>query len=79
MKPLQDDGEQDPAAMKAMRLATADRIRAAAGTRAVIMSAIEAFLDFGNAGEYSPAELWDYFSISSPTVPELARRKKGAF
>ncbi len=58
--------------MEAMRLATADLIRAAGGGRDGIVSAIETYLDFGDAGEYSPSELWDYFSISSPTVPELA-------
>jgi hypothetical protein len=72
VNPLLDDGEQDPAAMEAMRLTTADRIRAAGGDRAGIVAAIEALLDFGDAGEYSPSALWDYFSISAPTVPELA-------
>lgn len=40
--------------------------------RAAIVAAIEKFLDFGDAGEYSPAELWDYFAISAPTIPALA-------
>lgn len=72
MKPLRDDGEQDPEAMSAMCLDTAGRIRAANGDRAGIAAAIEAFLDFGDAGDYSPFELWDYFSMSVPTVPALA-------
>jgi hypothetical protein len=67
-----DDGEQDPEAMAAMRRETAERLRAAHGERSAIIAAIERFLDFGDAGEYSPAELWDYFCISSPTVPMLA-------
>ncbi len=72
MKPLLDNGEQDPAAMEAVRLVTADRIRTAGGDRAGIVAAIEAFLDFGDAGEYPPAALWDAFSTSSPSVPKLA-------
>ncbi len=72
MEALLLDGEQDPAAMTAMCRDTADQLRAADGDRAAIVVAIEAFLDFGDAGEYSPSELWDYFSISAPTVPELA-------
>jgi len=72
MQPLLNDGEQDPAAMDAVRADTADRLRAANGDRAAVVAAIEQFLDFGGAGEYSPAELWDYFATSSPSVPELA-------
>ena len=52
--------------------ARTDRIRAADGDRAGIVAAIEAFLDFGDAGDYSPSALWDYFSMSAPTVPEMA-------
>jgi hypothetical protein len=72
VKPLFDDGEQDPDAMTAMRRATADRLRAASGDREAIVAAIETFLDFGDAGDYSPSELWGYFAGSSPTVPALA-------
>jgi hypothetical protein len=72
LRPLLDDGEQDPKAMKAMRRETAERLRAARGERSAIIAAIEEFLDFGDAGEYSPAVLWDYFCISSPTIPALA-------
>ena len=72
MKPLLDDGEQNPEAMIATRRDTADRIRAANGDRAGIAAAVEAFLDFGDAGDYSPFELWDHFSMSAPTVSELA-------
>ncbi|MBN9517487.1 hypothetical protein J0H58_03050 [bacterium] len=72
MEPLTADGEQDPGAMEAARRATADRIRAAAGDRAAVAAAVDQFLDFGDAGEYSPAELWDHFAAAPPTVPELA-------
>jgi hypothetical protein len=72
LRPLLDDGEQDPVAMEAMRRETAERLRAAEGGRPAIIAAIERFLDFGDAGEYSPAELWDYFCISSPTIPAMA-------
>jgi hypothetical protein len=72
VKPLLDNGEQDPEAMKAMRRETAERLRAAHGDRAAIVAAIERYLDFGDAGEYSPFELWDHFCISSPSVPALA-------
>jgi hypothetical protein len=72
LKPLLNDGEQDPAAMEMMRRITADQLQIARGERAAIISAIEQFLDFGDAGDYSPCELWDYFSISAPNVPTLA-------
>lgn len=72
MKPQLDDGEQDTDAMATMCRDTAARARAANGDRAVIVVAIERFLDFGDASEYSPAELWDFFATSSPTVPEMA-------
>jgi hypothetical protein len=71
-KPLLDDGEQDPAAMETMRRITADQLRAAQGERTAIIRAIEQFLDFGDAGDYSPFELWNYFSISAPNVLALA-------
>lgn len=66
MKPTFDDGEQDPAAMELMRRMTADQLRVARGERAAIVSAIEQFLDFGDAGEYSPFELWDYSRFLRP-------------
>jgi len=72
LKPLLDNGEQDPEAMEAMRWETAERLRAGRGERAATVAAIEPFRDFGDAGEYSPKELWYYFAISSPTVPALA-------
>ena len=72
MDPFLSDGEQDPEAMDEMCLDTAERIRTACGDRTAIVAAIERFLDFGDAGEYSPAALWDYFATSSPTVPEVA-------
>jgi hypothetical protein len=72
VEPLLADGERDPEAMTAMCHDTSDRLRAANGVRVAIVAAIERFLDFGDAGEYSPAELWDHFATSSPTVPELA-------
>jgi hypothetical protein len=58
--------------MEAIRRETAERLCVACGDRSATIAAIERFLDFGDAGEYSPAELWDYFCISSPTVPSLA-------
>lgn len=66
------DGEQDMTAMAVMCRETADRLRAANGDRTAIVTAIEHFLDFGDAGEYSPKELWGYFANYSPTVVELA-------
>src|SRR5262245_51766257 len=72
LRPLLENGEQDLEAMEAMRRETAERLQAAHGERPAIIAAIERFLDFGDAGEYSPAELWDYFCISSPTIPALA-------
>ena len=72
MNPLLPDGEQDLEAMDEMCLDTAERIRTACGDRTAIIAAIDRFLDFGDAGDYSPAVLWDYFATSSPTVPEVA-------
>ena len=72
LNPFLDNGEQDPTAMEMMRHIIADQLRAAGGERAAIIHAIEQFLDFGDAGEYSPLDLWDYFSISAPSIPALA-------
>lgn len=72
LQPLLENGEQDPEAMAAMRRQTAQQLRGANGDRSAIIATIESFLNFGDAGEYSPAELWDYFCISSPTIPALA-------
>ena len=58
--------------MAAMSWETADRLRAAGGDRAAIAAAVERFLDFGDEGEYSPTELWGFFTNTPPTVIELA-------
>ena len=70
--PSQADEDQGPDPMVDMCDETSRRLRAADGDRAAIVAAIERFLDFGDAGEYSPAVLWNYFATSSPTVPEMA-------
>jgi hypothetical protein len=66
------DGEQDLEAMAAMCWETATRLRAAGGDQAAIAAAVERFLDFGDAGEYSPKELWGFFANTPPTVVALA-------
>jgi hypothetical protein len=72
VEPLLPNGEQDLATMAVMCRETADRVQVAGGDRAAIVSAIERFLDFGDAGEYSPKELWDFFANDSPSVAGLA-------
>jgi Zn-dependent protease len=61
VNPLLPNGEQDLEAMLAMCRETALRLKAAGQDRALIVEAIDKFLDFGDAGEYSQPELWDYF------------------
>ena len=48
------------------------RLRDAHGNPAKVKSAIEQYLQEGDALEMSPLELRDYFDISSPGLPETA-------
>ena len=51
---------------------TVARLRAANGDREKVEAAIRRFLDQGDRCGMSPAVLWDYFAVSSPSIPEKA-------
>lgn len=51
---------------------TISRLRAAAGDQEGIESALRRYIDQGDRMKMSPMELWDYFAISSPSIPEKA-------
>jgi hypothetical protein len=48
------------------------RLRAAKGDDAKIVEAIRYFVDEGTSDIHSPSVLWDYFSVSSPSMPAQA-------
>jgi hypothetical protein len=48
------------------------RLRNAQGDREKVESAIRRFLNQGTKHGMSPMVLWDYFAISSPSIPERA-------
>jgi hypothetical protein len=51
---------------------TVSRLQAAEGDSDRIESAIRRFIERGDKLGMSPMILWDYFSISSPSIPERA-------
>jgi hypothetical protein len=51
---------------------TVSRLRSADGHREKIESAIRRYLNQGYKYVLSPMVLWDYFTISSPGIPERA-------
>ena len=51
---------------------TVARLKAAGGDRERIESAIRRYVDRGTKLGASPYDLWDYFAISSPGIPERA-------
>lgn len=65
--PISDEGE-----VEALVEASDRRIRAASEDPSLILSAIESYLDRGEALGCSPFELWDHFAISSPSIPQRA-------
>jgi hypothetical protein len=51
---------------------TVARLRSAEGDRETIESAIRRYIDRGDKLGMSPLDLWDYFAISSPGIPQRA-------
>jgi hypothetical protein len=51
---------------------TVERLKAAAGDRDKIETALQRYIDEGHKLGMSPYILWDYFAISSPGIPERA-------
>jgi hypothetical protein len=51
---------------------TIARLKAAAGDREKIQSAIGRYLERGSKLGMSPMILWDYFAIRSPGIPQWA-------
>jgi hypothetical protein len=51
---------------------TVARLRSADGDREKIESAIRRYIERGDKLGASPLDLWDYFAISSPGIPEKA-------
>ncbi len=47
-------------------------LKAAAGNERALLGAIKRYCKRGEAIQLSPMELWDYFAISSPSLPEQA-------
>lgn len=76
MNPFLPNGEQDIDAMLTMCHDTAQRLKAANHDRAHVVDAIERFLNFGDAGEYSPAELWDYFDSEALSIAECDEQQR---
>lgn len=55
-----------------LRDETVARLKAADGDRERIDSAIRRYIDRGGKLGASPYDLWDFFAISSPGIPERA-------
>ena len=51
---------------------TVTRLQAAGGDRERIESAIRRYIERGDKLGASPYDLWDYFAISAPGIPERA-------
>jgi hypothetical protein len=51
---------------------TVARLKAADGNREQIESAIRRYVERGDKLGASPLDLWDFFGISSPNIPERA-------
>ena len=51
---------------------TITRLEAADGDREKVELAIRRYIERGNEYILSPMVLWDYFAISSPSMPERA-------
>ena len=64
-----DDEEQD---IDPFLGRTVRRLRDTKGNDSELHSTIELYLTEGSALEVSPSELWDYFDVSSPGLPEEA-------
>ena len=51
---------------------TVARLKAADGDRERIEAAVRRYIERGNKLGASPLDLWDFFAISSPGIPEKA-------
>jgi hypothetical protein len=51
---------------------TVARLRAAEGDRERLEAALRRYITRGERMGASPYDLWDFFAISSPDIPELA-------
>lgn len=66
----EDDGGHGR--MQELRRETAELVRAAAGDEAAVADAVRLFIEESWELVQSPSAMWDYFAISSPTVPRMA-------
>jgi hypothetical protein len=48
------------------------RLQAADGDREAIEDAVSRYIERGERLGASPLDLWDFFAVSSPTIPERA-------
>jgi hypothetical protein len=64
--------QSEARAEKQFLKATVKALREARGDTKKLTRAIDAYLEQGDALDYSPSRLWDYFAISSPGLPEKA-------
>jgi hypothetical protein len=55
-----------------LRDETVARLKAAAGDRERIESTVRWYIERGSKLGASPYDLWDFFAISSPGIPERA-------
>lgn len=64
---------EDPRPGHTLRVRTAERLRGAVGDPEATADAIRRFIEECWVIEPSPMAIWDYFAISSPTVPRMAQ------
>ena len=69
---VSDPDEDDAAALDRLLDGTVEQLRLARGDLPRQREAIRVYLSEGSAADRSPSELWDYFDISTPGLPELA-------